>query len=389
MSWWNRLAPRTPLSAKLELLDLEGRWTPAVTAFYGAGILSVFGDSANNTIAVGADAAGNLTVTSDGAAVPIRSFLGSPTRDAVALITIDGGNGNDRLTTDASLNTVVNGSLAKSPQAVLLGGRGNDFLQVGHGGIVGGLAGVDANGVVVGPVVGNSYMDGGAGNDTLVSGFGNDVMLGGAGDDSYLWPPGTLTDFWDGGSGNDTATIVGNDTFLSPDPAADAFSLTAGNGRVLFQRTNLVQFSVLMAGTENIVLRPGAGDDVVTIGDLSGARGLKSVTVDAGAGNDTVDGSLQAARSVVMALLGGFGDDSLTGGAGNDVLDGGEGNDSLIGGKGRDTLIGGNGDDFLDGGKDKDADLAIGGSGADTFVIRSRDASLDLIPSDGDLIWQD
>ncbi len=376
-------------TARMNLQHLEDRWMPAVTAFFNAGILSVLGDSANNNIVVGADAGGNLTVTSDGANVRIRSIAGTPTRGAVTLITIDGGNGNDSLVTDASLNTVVNGSLVAAPPAILTGGRGDDFLKVGHGGIVGGLAGVDANGVVVGPVVGNSIMDGGAGNDSLVSGFGNDVMTGGAGDDNYLWPPGTLTDVWDGGSGNDTATIVGNDTFLGQ-PAGDAFSLTFGpGGRLIFQRTNLVQFTVDMGTTENVVLQPGAGDDVVTIGDLTGVRNLRQVTVQGGDGNDVIDGSFQSSRAVVLALLGGSGDDTITGGAGDDVLDGGAGNDKLDGGRGRDVLFGGEGNDTLIGGKDRHLDTLIGGNGADTFFARTGDLSLDVVAADGDLIWQD
>ncbi len=362
---------------------LEGREVPAVLATYNAGLLSVTGDANANDIVVKAAADGTLQVTNNGQSVQIRTVLGTANKSELTHVTIDGRGGDDRLVTDGSLNTVVNGSLARAPSATLLGGGGNDFLQVNHGGIVGGLAGVDADGVVVGPVVGNAYMDGGAGNDTLVSGFGNDVMLGGAGDDSYTWPPGTLTDSWDGGAGNDSVLVIGNDSFLG-NPAGDAFSLTAGdNGHVVFKRTNLVQFTVDIANTETITLRPGAGDDVVTVGDLTGVRALRNVVVEGGAGNDVLNASAQANACVKVLLDGGDGDDFLQGGAGKDVLAGGSGNDTLIGGSGANILYGGDGDDVLSAGSGR-ANTLIGGAGADRFLARRKDVVVDFSLAEGD-----
>jgi hypothetical protein len=60
------------------------------------------------------------------------------------------------------------------------------------------------------------------------------------------------------------------------------------------------------------------------------------------------------------------GHDFLVGGAGVEHLLGGAGNDTLIGGGGRDTLDGGAGDDEIHLAREA---LAIGGAGADTFVI--------------------
>jgi len=67
-----------------------------------------------------------------------------------------------------------------------------------------------------------------------------------------------------------------------------------------------------------------------------------------------------------QTLIGGDGDDVLQGGDGHDLLLGGDGNDTLIGGAGHDTLVGGAGDDTLI--IDAD-DIAIGGAGADNFVL--------------------
>jgi Ca2+-binding RTX toxin-like protein len=394
---------RVPFRARPHCEHLEDRCVPAVTALFNTDTLIVNGDSQANSIVVGADSAGNLTVTHNGQSVAIRKLVGNATLAETTNIVINGGDGNDTLVTDRSLNTLVNGSLARSPNAVLKGGGGNDIIKPGHGGIVGGLAGV-VNGVVVGPVVGNCFMDGGSGNDSLTSGFGNDIMFGGSGNDSYLWPPGTLSDIWDGGSGFDTATIVGNDTFLSAAPAADQFVLSANGSDVLFQRVNLVQFSVDITGTEAVVLRPGAGDDTVTVNSLVGVSSLRLVTVEGADGNDVLDGSgqLNAAVRLVLSggngddllqggaggdvLAGGLGNDTLDGGAGNDFLDGGDGDDNLNGGLGTDTLSGGAGNDCLDGGDDTAADVIIGGSGADQFVDRDNDIVVDFSELDGDTL---
>ena len=236
---------------------LEVRENPSITSFFSAGVLSVAGDHAANKISVTADAGGNLLVNGN--------TVAGATRNSVALITVDGGAGNDTIIIDKSVDTRdANGVLVRSPDTQLYGGDGNDTLLPQNGGIVGGLAGV-INGVVVGPVVGNSVAFGGRGDDIFISGPGNDQFYGGQGDDTYVWPPGTLTDIFDGGSGKDTATIIGNDN------ANDIFVLGAGpDGSALFQRTNLVNFSVFMKNVETVNLRPGTGSDQVFVNSLKG-----------------------------------------------------------------------------------------------------------------------
>ncbi|MGT2718796.1 calcium-binding protein, partial [Streptococcus oricebi] len=61
---------------------------------------------------------------------------------------------------------------------------------------------------------------------------------------------------------------------------------------------------------------------------------LTGLTLKAGAGNDTLNGSSQA-----DTLYGESGDDTLYGNDGNDILDGGTGNDTLKGGYGDDTYV--------------------------------------------------
>jgi Ca2+-binding RTX toxin-like protein len=89
-----------------------------------------------------------------------------------------------------------------------------------------------------------------------------------------------------------------------------------------------------------------------------------AIDVQAGGGDDEVR---------VDDGFGSFADDALTidGGAGNDTLIGGDGNEVLIGGAGNDTVIGGRG-----------SDTALLGSGADTFTWNPGDGS-DTIDGQG------
>ena len=87
----------------------------------GAGVLSVFDDSLDNTIVTSRDAAGNILV--NGGAVAVTG--GRPTVSNTALIQEFGTAGNDTI----SLNE-ANGAL---PAAQLFGGAGNDTITGGSG----------------------------------------------------------------------------------------------------------------------------------------------------------------------------------------------------------------------------------------------------------------
>lgn len=73
-------------------------------------------------------------------------------------------------------------------------------------------------------------------------------------------------------------------------------------------------------------------------------------------------------ESQPLVIRGTDGDDLLVGTAADERIEGGAGNDTLIGGGGHDTLVGGAGDDRIV--LTPDA-VAIGGQGADTFVIKA------------------
>lgn len=351
----------------LNLMSLESRVVPTVSAIVNAGILMVVGDNADNQIVVSADLNDNIKVTNNGKDVGVRVVNGSLNKSSLTFINVNAQNGNDSIILDSSLNTRDSmGRLVKAPDAFLAGGNGNDRIQPLTGGFL--------NGVIGNTIIGNTVMDGGNGNDTLVSGFGNDIMLGGNGNDTLVWLPGTLVDVYEGGSGFDNAVIVGNDN-----NQGDAFVLASHpteNGRVLFQRTNLVPFSIDIDGCELVTMQTQSGDDTISVLSLHGSD-VKQVRVESGSGNDRIDvGGLN--RQVSTMLFGGDGNDIILGSNGFDILDGGAGNDQLNGRGGFDVLFGGDGNDFLDGGDDRVPDVLIGGAGSDTFKTNFFDIYFDF-----------
>ncbi|MGH6753051.1 MAG: calcium-binding protein, partial [Bradyrhizobium sp.] len=261
----------------------------AVTSSFSSGILSVFGDSLNNTITTSRDAAGKILV--NGGAV--TTLGGTPTVANTSLIQIFGQSGNDTISLSET-----NGAL---PAANLFGGDGNDIITGGSGNDK--LFGQDGNDTLLGKG-GNDQLFGGNDNDTLTGGDGDDQLFGEAGNDRMIWNPGDDNDLFEGGDGIDTAEVNGGN-------GAETFTITANGSRVRLDRVTPAPFFLDIGTTENIVVNANGGDDIITAGN-----GLASIklTIDGGAGNDTI-----------------------TGGDGNDLLIGGDGNDRIAGGRGADT----------------------------------------------------
>jgi Ca2+-binding RTX toxin-like protein len=296
----------------------------ATTASFspGAGVLSVIGDNLDNSIVTSRNAAGTILV--NGGAVPVTG--GQPTVANTGLIQVFGQGGNDTISLDET-----NGAL---PAANLFGGDGNDTLTGGSGNDL--LFGQAGNDILLGKG-GNDQLFGGDGNDTLTGGAGDDQMFGQGGNDRMIWNPGDGTDLMEGGDGIDTAEVNGGN-------GAENFTITPNGTRVRFDRISPAPFSLDIGTTENLVLNMNGGDDVFTASN--GLASLIQLTVDGGAGNDTITG--------------GDGNDRLLGGDGNDVITGGRGSDTLIGGAGDDTFIWNPGDG---------SDTVEGQDGTDTLVF--------------------
>jgi len=307
----------------------------AVTASFDAstGVLSIISDNLDNTVTVSRNAAGTILV--NGGAVAVVGGL--PTVANTTLIQAFGLGGNDNLLLDQS-----NGAL---PAANLFGGAGNDTATGGASNDM--LFGQSENDVLLGGG-GGDFLFGGAGDDTLTGGDGDDQVFGESGNDLMVWNAGDDTNLFEGGADFDTAQVNGGN-------GAEIFTVTANGARVRFDRLDPAPFSLDIGTTEQLVLNAGGGNDFFSAtGNLAA---LIQLTVDGGAGNDT--------------LLGSNGADILLGGTGNDVIDGQQGNDVAFLGAGNDTFQWdpGDGSDVVEGQAGTDTLLFNGSSANEIFEV--------------------
>ena len=188
----------------------------------------------------------------------------------------------------------------------------------------------------------------------------------------------------DGGWGS-ILLAQGVDPSLIPDIQDDTIILTdpvTGEETVLHHAIGPGYEIVRIEGTD--------GNDIIEII----VDGPSITYVDAGAGDDVVQGSEEA-----DIIVGGAGDDDLSGLGGNDWIHGGSGADNIDGGSGQDTIVGAEDADIITGGSGQDivygndgddiiyadggADFIYGGAGNDT-IISTTSSAVKLYGGDGD-----
>jgi len=355
---------------RVELLDR--RVLPAVTATFSAahGALTITGDAHDNTLAVSRKLGGTILV--NGHSVTVRG--GRATVTNTKLIKVFGLGGNDNLFLDESKGAL--------PKADIFGGTGNDTITGGSG---------------------NDVLDGGDGNDVINGGRGNDVALMGAGDDIFIWNPGDGSDVVEGQGGVDTLQFNGSNASENIDVSANGsrVRLSRDVGKVTMDLngvevinlnalggadtitdndltgTDVTQLNLDLAGVassgngdgqaDSVIVNGTSGADrIVVAGSVSGitVSGLAAsvhisgneaasdqLTVNALAGDDTIDASGLQANSIALSENGGAGADLLIGSQGNDLVDGGSGNDVAFMGAGDDTFVWnlGDGSDTVEG----------------------------------------
>jgi Ca2+-binding RTX toxin-like protein len=302
--------------------------SPAVSASFILGVLTVVGDAQDNSIAISRDAAGRILV--NGGSVAVK--FGNPTVANTRVISVVGGAGNDTLT--------LNEASGALPRANLFGGTGNDVLTGGSGADT--LTGQAGNDTLLGKG-GADALFGGSDNDTLSGGDGDDRAFGEAGDDRMIWNPGDDTDLNEGGAGVDTTEVNGGN-------GAEQFSATANGARVRFDRVTPAPFAIDIGTTENLTLNANGGDD--TFSATGNLAALIKITVDGGVGQDTISGS-----------------------NGNDVLLGGPGNDFVDGQQGNDLALLGSEDDVFQWDPGDGSDVVEGQDGTDTMVFNGNNAN--------------
>jgi Ca2+-binding RTX toxin-like protein len=305
--------------------------TGGPSAFFALGVLTVVGDAQPNAIVISRDAAGKILVN-NGA---VHVVGGTPTVANTRSISVIGAAGNDTISLDET-----NGAL---PRANLFGGADNDTLTGGSGGDT--MAGQTGNDTLLGKG-GFDSLFGGSGNDALTGGDADDQAFGESGDDRMIWNPGDDTDLNEGGADVDTVEVIGGN-------GAEQFTTTANGARVRFDRINPAPFAIDIGTSENLVLNANGGNDSFSAtGNLAA---LIKITVDGGAGEDTI--------------LGSNGIDTLLGGDGNDFVDGQQGNDVGLLGAGDDVFQWdpGDGSDIVEGQDGFDDMLFNGSAAAENF----------------------
>jgi len=291
---------------------------------------------------------------------------------------LDGGDGTDRITQAADTDHVLNNgtatghgtdTLTSIEEAHLAGGPGDNTL--------------DASAFTLGSVT----LEGLAGDDSLFGSNSADSLDGGANDDLFV-------------------ALAGNDT-LSGGTGVDELHQTADADQVLTDYLVTGDGPDVLSSIEHAVLTGGSGDNTLN----ASAFTLGPVTLNGGAGNDTLAGTLISdsldggdgidTNQVVFdgdlvltdttligpvsdtliaierfTINGGNGPNRIDASAytlGSVTLDGGSGDDTLLGSAADDLLIGGDGTDTLEQTADTDMVLttsslaSLTGFGTDTL----------------------
>lgn len=166
----------------------EDRLVPASLSLTSAGVLTIIGNDASETIQL---RQGNGVISIAGTNGGVRA-------SAVRSVYVEARGGNDTV----DLRTVL-------VPCVVHGGGGNDYILGGENADT--LTGGDHNDIIFG-MGGNDRLFGNAGHDRLLGGGGSNQLVGGTG-----------TDFMDGG----TSGQVANENDGSPDYIANHYA--AGN----------------------------------------------------------------------------------------------------------------------------------------------------------------
>lgn len=253
---------------------LEGRDCPSAAASFSNGVLLIQGDDAGDSLSAQANAAGQVSVTERGQAVPIVSQTVAPTTANLSLVVEQSGSGSGNLlSVDKSLPGV---------KSVLDASRGsvNTVLPLNTGGSteIGGL----------------SY------NLLFDSPGGKDFLLGNAhAHNLFDWEPGTGTDVVQGAGHRNVLFVEGNNGNKAENDSVAA----DGKGGFVYSRNNLVPFQISASGVQSLVVKPQgpavavATGNTFTAGNLTNT-GLRDVSFVSAGGADTLDFSANRDKHV-------------------------------------------------------------------------------------------
>lgn len=220
--------------------------------------------SGNDHIAVKNNSDGSLAVEvngesyqlemADGQALTLRTGDGNDIVDVASDVKVnlivDGGAGDDTITTGAGADNID-------------GGSGNDVIKSGAG---------------------SDYVFGNSGDDAIDAGADNDVVYGGDGADTLAGGAGA--DYVDGGAGNDALDGGAGQDMLSGGVGDDRIVSGAGNDRVYTGEgkdtvENASGKDVVYAqqGVDTFSASKGASNQIVNV-DLTGSPGAKGLKIE-------------------------------------------------------------------------------------------------------------
>jgi Ca2+-binding RTX toxin-like protein len=236
----------------------KGSGTEFATAVVANDTLTITGTSGPDNISIALNGVdpNTLDVTLQGGAFPDAQFDRS-TFSAISVflqggddhfavtgatspdepITVDGGSGDDTITTG-------------SANDVIFGGSGRDNINSGAG---------------------DDFIDAGSGDDTVLGFTGHDTAFLGSGQDSFTWNPGDGSDFVSGDSGFDTLVFNGA-------AGDEQMSLSANGPQALFLRKQ-GNIRMDLDGIQAVDVNPLGGADSITVNDLTGTD-VTRVNVD-------------------------------------------------------------------------------------------------------------
>ena len=295
-------------------------------SFTEAALAAYFTDPDSATIGI------NTVATASGLSSVTGTGLGAANLGTIGTITI---------TDDATLSgsfamTATDGSLASAVATVTFTDNTTGTLTLN--------AAASGNSIIINKSTTGATMTGGAGSDYFIGGSGNDTIVGAQNDKLF-----------DGGAGTDTLSIGANFTSTSDAQIVNIENVTLTAGVALNLTNQTEGFTITGSSSANSITA-GSGNDTII-----GAQ--NDTLLDGGAGTDTLkiganftstsdaqivnieNITLTAASTLNLSnqtegftITGSAGIDSITAGSGNDTIVGAQNDTLLDGGAGTDTL---------------------------------------------------
>lgn len=202
------------LTAQLEML--EHRRVPAALVTFIDGALSIVANGDEDCIDLSSDSDGIIRLNGDVIFGEGDEAGTIATLDNTTSVLIDGGQGNDCITTEDLGIFPDFGDPPVPVSIIILGGSGNDVIRGGDND-----ERIDAGSSndIVCAGRGDDIVFGNIGDDQIDGEFGDDALFGGAGDDTLVGDEGD--DDLIGGSGNDRMRGGNGDDFLQGDSGSD------------------------------------------------------------------------------------------------------------------------------------------------------------------------